>query len=120
MNDSDFFSVDKLVEFGLSLAISQQMVASMNQSIKNTVVPGAMNTMPTNSAAELFYFAIDAKQAGPFSGRETMELLQQGKVNKDSLAWKPGMSAWKKIEEIPEILKFVALTPPKLPENPKS
>lgn len=117
MNDSDFFSVDKLVEFGLSLAISQQMVASMNQTIKNTVVPGAMNEMQVNAATELFYFAINSQQAGPFSGRETLDLLQQGKVNKDTLAWKPGMSAWKKIEEIPEILKFVALTPPKLPET---
>jgi hypothetical protein len=115
MNDSDFFSVDKLVEFGLSLAISQQMVASMNQSIKNAIVPGAMDTMQTNAATELFYFAIESQQAGPFSGRETIELLQQGKINKDTLAWKPGMNAWNKIAEIPEILKFVALTPPQLP-----
>jgi hypothetical protein len=115
MNDSDFFSVDKLVEFGLSLAISQQMVASMNKSIKNTVVPGAMNAMQGNSTTELFYYAIDGQQSGPFSGRETIELLQQGKVKKETLAWKPGMTTWKKIEEVPEILKFVALTPPKLP-----
>jgi hypothetical protein len=117
MNDSDFFSVDKLVEFGLSLAISQQMVASMNQSLKNTTVPGAMNEMQSNVSTEIFYFAIDSQQTGPFSGKETIELLHQGKINKDTLAWKPGMSTWKKIEEIPEILKFVALTPPKLPNT---
>jgi hypothetical protein len=117
MNDSDFFSVDKLVEFGLSVAISQQMVASMNQAIKGTIVPGAMNPMPTNATNELFYFAIDGKQAGPFTGRETIDLLQQRKLTKDTLSWKPGMNAWKKIEEVPEILKFVALTPPELPNS---
>lgn len=117
MNDSDFFSVDKLVEFGLSLAISQQMVASMNQTINASIVPGAMNSMQSNASAELFYFAINGQQAGPFTGRDTIELLQQGKLNKDTLSWKPGMTSWKKLEEVPEILKYIALTPPKLPHS---
>ena len=30
MNDQNFFSIDRLVEFGMSVAIAQQMVQSMN------------------------------------------------------------------------------------------
>ena len=115
MNDSDFFSVDKLVEFGLGLSISQQMVASMNYSLKNAITPGAENGLIPSVAAEFFYFAIENQAAGPFTGRETLELIQQGKINKNTLSWKPGNTEWKKMEEMPEILKYIALLPPQLP-----
>jgi hypothetical protein len=115
MNDSDFFSVDKLVEFGLGLAISQQMVASMNYTINNSITPGATHVLSTNLSPELFYFALNNQAMGPFSGKETLDLIHQGKINKETLAWKPGIPAWKKIEEMPEILKYIALVPPQLP-----
>jgi hypothetical protein len=41
-------------------------------------------------------------------------LIAQKKVNKDTLAWMPGLLGWKPIEQIPAILKLVALTPPPL------
>lgn len=115
MNDSDFFSVDKLVEFGLGLAISQQMVASMNYTINNSITPGATHGSPSNLSAELFFFALENQAMGPFSGKETLDLIQNGKINKETLAWKPGNAAWKKIEEMPDILKYIALVPPQLP-----
>lgn len=33
MDDSNFFSIDRLVEFGMSAAIAQKMVANMNQQL---------------------------------------------------------------------------------------
>jgi hypothetical protein len=45
-----------------------------------------------------------------------VKLLESGKVNKDTLAWIPGMASWKPIQEIPAILKLVALTPPPISE----
>lgn len=116
MEESDFFSVDRLVEFGLSLAISQQMVASMNQTMKSTYIPGAMNPMHSSPYPELFYFVIDGKSSGPFSGKEILDLLQESKINKDTLAWKPGQSTWRRIEEFPEVLKLIALCPPEIPK----
>lgn len=115
MNDSDFFSVDKLVEFGLGLAISQQMVASMSYTLTNSVIPGSSNVLSPNLSPELFYFAPENQVMGPFAAKETLDLIQQGKINKDTLAWKPGNPAWKKIEEMPEVLKYIALAPPQLP-----
>ena len=44
-------------------------------------------------------------------------MIYMKRVNKDTLAWMPGMVAWKPIEQVPEILKFVVLAPPALP-NP--
>jgi hypothetical protein len=115
MNDSDFFSVDKLVEFGLGLAISQQMVASMNHTLKNSAIPGSSNVLLSNPSVELFYFAPENQVMGPFGAKETLDFIQQGKINKDTLAWKPGNHQWKRIEEMPEVLKYIALAPPQLP-----
>jgi hypothetical protein len=45
MDDSSFFSMDRLVEFGMGMTVAQQMVKTMNQSMTNMHVPGAMNPM---------------------------------------------------------------------------
>ncbi len=42
MNDNNFFSVDRLVEFGMGMAMAQQMVNMMNQSMKQMYVPGSI------------------------------------------------------------------------------
>ena len=113
MNDQNFFSIDRLVEFGMSAAIAQQMVKSMNQSIQNMYVPGSIQSMPQPAPA-IYYVAIDGKQTGPLNEAELTRLIMEKQVNKDTLAWMPGMAAWQPIEKIPAILKVIALTPPPL------
>lgn len=115
MTDQNFFSIDRLVEFGMSAAIAQQMVQSMNQSIRNMYVPGSIQSMPQQAPA-VFYVALDGKQTGPLNEAELARLIMQKQVNKDTLAWMPGMTAWQSIEQVPAILKIIALTPPPLAE----
>ena len=116
MNEQSFFSVDRLVEFGLGMGIAQQMVGMMNQYMQSMYVPGSIQSMP-KPIPSIYYVVLDGRQAGPLNDNEITQLISQKKVNKDTLAWMPGMLAWKPIEEIPDILKIVALTPPPLP-NP--
>ena len=111
--NSDFFSIDRLVEFGLSLAISQQMINSMNQAVQQMYVPGSMQTMPVPN---VIYVALDGKPVGPMGEYDFAKMLESGKITKDTLAWMPGMSAWAPIENIPAILKIIALTPPPITE----
>ena len=113
MNDSNFFSIDRLVEFGLGMGMAQQMVGVMNQYMQQMYVPGSIQSMP-KPMPQLYYVAIDRQQVGPLNDSELSRLIAQKQVNKDSLAWMPGMSAWQPIEQIPAILKIVALTPPPL------
>lgn len=115
MTDNSFFSIEKLVEFGMSLAISQQMVKTMNETMQNMFVPGAMS--PIQSEQTSFYYAvIDGKQSGPFSTVELSQLINERKISKDTLMWKSGMPSWISAEHFPEVLKIVALTPPPIPE----
>ena len=113
MNDQNFFSIDRLVEFGMSAAIAQQMVQSMNQNMRNMYVPGSIGSMPQPAPA-IYYVAIDGQSTGPLNEAELTRFIMQKRVNKDTLAWMPGMTAWQPIEQIPAILKVIALTPPPL------
>jgi len=114
MNDSNFFSVDRLVEFGMGMAMAQQMVNMMNQSMQQMYVPGSIQSMPQPKPQQpqIFYVGIEGKQVGPLNQSELITLINNHRVNKDTLAWVPGMSEWKPIEQVPEILKIIALTPP--------
>lgn len=116
MNQDSFFSVDRLVEFGLGLAIAQQMSNSMNTMLENTKMPGAMDNFYVAPTQGPYFVMIDGKQAGPFSEEEISRLIAQEMITKTTYVWKPGMIQWNTAENVPEILKIVALTPP--PFNP--
>lgn len=111
MDDSDFFSMNRLVEFGMGMTIAQQMVKTMNQSITDMNVPGVMNKIESIQTA-FFYVMIEGKQAGPFSEQELARLISEKKVVKETYVWMPSLPSWKMAEQIPEVLKLVALTPP--------
>lgn len=115
MNESNFFSIDRLVEFGMGMAVAQQMVKVMNQSMQQMYVPGSAQSMPQPAVQQqVYYVAIDGKPVGPLNDSELSQLVAQQKVNKDTLSWVPGMSGWQPIEQVPAILKVIALTPPPL------
>lgn len=126
-NDQSFFSVDRLIEFGLGMAVAQQMVGMMNQAMQGMYIPGSIQAMPapTQPAASavsptptIFYVALDGKQVGPLGESELSALIAQGKVAKDTLCWQPGMACWQPVEQTPEVLRLVALAPPPLPSDP--
>lgn len=116
MNDENFFSINRLMEFGLGMSMAQQMIEVMNSSMKSMYIPGSIQTMP-NAAQQTSYVVIDNQQVGPLNDSEIMQLIQSKKINKDTLAWQPGMPNWLPIEQIPSILKIIAITPPSIPSN---
>ena len=113
MDNNDFFSLDRLLEFGIGMGMAQQMINVMNQSMKSMYIPGSIQSMP-QPMANFFYVAIDGHQAGPLSESELLELIRDKIVSKNTLAWMPGMATWQPIEQVPAILKLIALTPPPL------
>jgi hypothetical protein len=122
MNENGFYSVDRLLEFGMSAAIAQQMVKSMNDMMANMHIPGFMNfsrPFEQSNQNNIFYAIIDGKQEGPFSETEFARLITNKKVVKETYVWKPGMINWQLAETIPSVLQIVAVTPPKFNENPK-
>jgi hypothetical protein len=111
MNDNSFFSIDRLVEFGMGLAVARQMASTMNESMSRMYVPGAMNPMQS-PIQSVYYAMIEGKQAGPFSESELSRLISEKKVVNETYIWKPGLAKWEIAEQLPEVLKLVALSPP--------
>ena len=117
-DERSFFSMDRLIEFGLGMGVAQQMVKTMNLTMQNMYIPGAGNPMQTPQKPEIIYFAmIDGKQAGPFSECEIARLINDKKVSKETYVWHTGLSEWKTAENIPAVLRLVALAPPPPPEG---
>jgi hypothetical protein len=122
MNENSFYSIDRLLEFGMSMAIAQQMVKSMNDMMANMYIPGSMNHLrpfEQSNRNNMFYAIIDGKQEGPFSETEFARLITSKKVVKETYVWKPGMIDWQLAGKIPSVLQIVAITPPEFDEKPK-
>jgi hypothetical protein len=116
MNEESFFSINKLVEFGFSMAIAQQMIKTMNDAMVNMHIPGAMHKTQNEQHA-LYFVIVEGHQAGPLSEAEIIRLVSEGKINKSSYVWRPGLSNWALAETLPEIVKMVALMPPPFSHN---
>jgi hypothetical protein len=112
MDSDNFFSIERLVEFGLGMSVAQQMVKSMNLALQNTYIPGTMNQLGIPRPPSAFHVILDSKQAGPFSEEEISRLILSGSVTKSTYVWKPGMPRWELAEAVPEVLRLVALCPP--------
>lgn len=111
MSNDSFFSIDRLVEFGMGMAMAQQMVQTMNYAMNNMQVPGVDRQIP-NAPQAVYYAIIEGQQAGPFSESEMGRLVADKKITSSSYVWKPGMPNWKTAENVPDVLKIVALNPP--------
>lgn len=68
MDDNSFFSIDRLVEFGMSAAIAQQMVNSMNVAMAGMNISGSMPK--DQPAPPVYYVALEGKPVGPLNESE--------------------------------------------------
>ena len=116
MNEDSFFSINRLVEFGMGMSIAQQMVKTMNETMSNMHIPGAMNPMQTANP-QFYYAIINGQQTGPFSEQELSRLIAEKKIVKETYLWKPGLTNWEVAEKFPEVLRLVALSPPPFQQN---
>lgn len=114
MDDSHFFSIDRLIEFGMGMAIAQQMIGSMNNAFQNINTPGVdtMHQGKTHAQDQFFYAMIKDKQVGPLSLKDLCDLINKKEIVNETYLWNPGLIGWKMAEQIPEIVRLVAMTPP--------
>ncbi len=107
--ENNFNSIDRLVEFGMGIAVAQQMVNTMNYAMSGMNVPGVGTTSSITLQQQGFYAAIDGEQAGPLSEQELDSLVKNGKLTPDTLVWHRGMSGWTFARKVSEICKLFLL-----------
>lgn len=108
MSDDRFYSIDRLVEFGMSMAVAQQMMQTMNHAMQNLRTQDFQSALQPSSAAA-FYVMIDNKPAGPFTEQELSVLVKDNKIDQQTFVWKAGLPGWLMAEQMPEVLKLILL-----------
>ncbi len=116
MDESSFYSIDRLVDFGFSLAVATQMANSMNVALGEMKVPGAGNPMQPLNAKQV-YVVLDGESAGPFGPSEVSRLISERRVTKETYVWMPGMPDWQLAESVPDIVRLAAFVPPPVPRD---
>lgn len=62
-----------------------------------------------------YYFHIDGQNEGPLGEDKIRELIGNGKITLDTLAWKSGMSDWNSVRNLPDIVTAFPQTPTPFP-----
>ena len=111
MNNNDSFnSIDHLMEFGLSMAVANQTMQTINSCIQQMPTMGVngfqANVQEDKSSC---YCVIDGKQAGPFEIKELKMLVKKGILTANTLIWRQGLTAWTFAKNVPEIYKEIIL-----------
>lgn len=114
MNDDSFRPIERLIEFGLSMNVAQQIASSVSSAMQTVTLPGEGRLQ--KKADTSFYLAINGKAAGPFTQDDINSLILNNHLSKDSLVWMSGMPEWKKAQDVPAVLRLILIAPPPVPK----
>ncbi len=106
---NSFNSIDRLMEFGMGLAVATQMVRTMNQCIDTMKVPGANNSISNNRPMSPFFIVNEDKVVGGFTDAELSTLIKAKTITQDTLIWRMGMPGWTQAKDVPEVYKLIIL-----------
>lgn len=110
MDEQSFFSIDKLVEFGMGMSLAQQMMNTMNQCMAKTQIPTVQIGVPQMPSVQVEYYAtVEGQIVGPLSESELSQLIQQKKITVETFFWKQGLNGWMQAKNVPEIYKHILL-----------
>ena len=115
---TEFYSLEKLLEFGLPANAANNMIDSMNQVFDTMRTPGVDNATTDNISTwteDLYFAVLDGEKSGPYTLVEVARLIVDKRITKNSYLWKPGMSKWNYADTFPEVLRLVAIDPPEVP-----
>ena len=110
-NINSFSTIDHLVEFGMGIAIAQQMVNTMNHCISNMQIPGAGNALNQGTSSLKYHVLVNNAVAGAFTEEELSTLARAKSLTPDTMVWRPGMTGWMQAKNVPEIQKIILMNP---------
>jgi hypothetical protein len=114
MENWNFNSLDKLLEFGMSMAVAQQMMQTMNNAMNQMQTPQFNSLNMDIPKPKLIYALVNDIPQGPFTENEIISHIIANRINKVTLVWLNGLPGWMQAEQIPEVNKLFALVPPPL------
>lgn len=104
---------------GMGFVLAQQMGGLMSPQMGGSPQIQQQGAFPPPMPVAVQYFyAANGAQQGPVSFEQLQALFAGRTVNRDSLVWKQGMTAWTALKDVEELKSFLGgNTPPPLPTN---
>jgi membrane protease subunit (stomatin/prohibitin family) len=100
------------LDFGVGLAMGQQLVNAMQTPAQTPVQPAASPAAPPPPPAAVQWFiSRDGQNFGPFA---LNQLLQNG-LTAQTYVWREGMSGWEIAQQVPEVAPLFGMAPPPPP-----
>ena len=113
-NDNNFNSIERLMEFGMSMAVAQQMMQTMNHAMQNMTTPQFRNVNVPLPQQIHFYALVNDIPQGPFTEQELKAHILANRISKETLVWINGMPGWMQAQQVPEVSEFLVHLPPSL------
>jgi hypothetical protein len=111
-HDNSFNSLEKLMEFGMSMAVAQQMMQTMNHAMTNMQTPQFQNLSMQMPKTNHFYALVNDIPQGPFTEQELSSHILAARVTEETLIWFDGLPGWMNAHQIAEVSKLFLLKPP--------
>lgn len=89
-----------------------EVVPQGNQLIQSQT--GIIQTSSQNKPSQ-YFVVLGGQQSGPYSIDDLKVLLQQGRLQRNSLVWKEGMQQWVAAGSVDELADIFGSAPPPLP-----
>jgi hypothetical protein len=97
---------------GMGVGMMNQMGnVFQQQSVSSPPVAGAIPPPPLPVSVS-YFVAVNGAQTGPFSIAQLQSMAQSGQLNRSSLVWTQGMSAWLAAETQADLASLFAAIPP--------
>lgn len=111
MEDSSNF-LEKMMELGIGLSVIQQMPAMVNGMMPKPNDEAPVQAAPPElSVGDMqVYIVVDNAQAGPFSEKELIKLIQNDLFQQDTLVWQAGMPSWMPASKVPSVNKLFIMS----------
>ena len=111
-NESGFNPAAMMASMALGGAVGQNIAGTMN-GIMNNNIPNENNKMtPPPIPTTKYYVADKGQQTGPFDKETLKKMVEEGKLKKESLVWKEGMSDWTRVDLVDELKDLFPNIPP--------
>ena len=111
-NESGFNPAAMMASMALGGAVGQNIAGTMNGIMNNNIPNENNKKTPPPIPTTKYYVADKGQQTGPFDKETLKKMVEEGKLKKESLVWKEGMSDWTRVDLIDELIDLFPNIPP--------
>jgi len=100
---------------GMGMGMGFAMANQMGQAMQSGQMGGAGMAPPPIPGSVSYFAALGGQQVGPLDMQTLQSKVSSGEIGRTTLVWKQGMQQWTAAEQIVELSKLFANSPPPLP-----